>query len=63
MNFMDKDVTTKSVHTCPPLCNMLQTLGLTGFTCNQLRLQSQNSFDDVKLPVRITGVATVLIET
>ena len=32
---------------------MLQILGTPGYTCNRLRLLSQNSFEDVKLSVRV----------
>ena len=32
---------------------MLQILGTPGYTCNYLRLLLQNSFDDLKLPVRV----------
>ena len=32
---------------------MLQTLEITGYTCNCLRLLSQNSFEDIELPVRV----------
>ena len=34
-------------------CNMLQMLGQPAYWCNHLRLLSQNSFEDVKLPVRV----------
>ena len=32
---------------------MLQTLQVTGYTCNKLRLLSQNILEDVELPVRV----------
>ena len=32
---------------------LLQILGIPGYTCNHLRLLSQNSFEDVELPVQV----------
>ena len=35
------------------VCSMLHILGTPGYTCSRLGLLSQNSFENVKLPVRV----------
>ena len=35
---------------------MLQVLGTPGYTCNHLRLLSQNSFEDVELPLQVKNL-------
>ena len=34
-------------------CSIVQILGIPGYVCNRFRLLSQNSFEDVELPVRV----------
>ena len=40
----------------------LQRLQVTGYTCNKLRLGSQNSLEKVELPVRVEIIIIIRVE-
>ena len=42
----------QNIHRIEPFRNMLQILGTPGYTCNRLRLLSQNCFEGGELPVQ-----------